>query len=119
MTDSEKEIEELLDQTRDQIIEARRRIKAEYNSLFEVVSEILFRLDPIGINFKDNTDEYEPEVETILPRLKTCDSQLKARKVIHQEFSRWFDAETAGDEDRYEEIAQEIWNAWRKYQRLS
>ena len=119
MANSEKEVEEQGGQTREQIVEERRRAKAEYGRLFDAVSEILFRLDPIGISFEKNTDEYEPEVETILPRLKTCDSALDARRVIHQEFLRWFDAEDTGEEDRYEEIAQEIWTAWRKSRGLS
>ena len=40
--------------------------------LSDRVSAILFEEDPIGINFADNTDKYQPEVDTILPRLKTC-----------------------------------------------
>jgi hypothetical protein len=35
-------------------------------------SELLFRHDPVGINFEVNTDEYEPKAGTILPRLHAC-----------------------------------------------
>ncbi|MDH3592492.1 MAG: hypothetical protein OER88_11465, partial [Planctomycetota bacterium] len=56
---------------REQIEAERRQLRAEFGSLFDEVSGILFELDPIGINFKTNTDEYEPEVGTILPRLQT------------------------------------------------
>lgn len=102
-------------ETREEIRENRRRLKAKYGKLFDAVSEILFRFDPAGINFETNTDEYEPEVGTILPRLKKCDSVGEVRKVIHQEFLRWFDPETAGSEETYEVMAQEIWVAWQTY----
>ena len=100
---------------REEILEERRRLKAKYGELFEVVSEILFRNDPMGINFEFNTDEYEPEVGTILPRLKDCSSTSDAVKVIHQEFVCWFDPEIAGTEENYKIVAQEIWDAWKKY----
>lgn len=52
--------------TREQILENRRRLRAEYGELFDSMAALLFRHDPIGINFDgENTDEYEPEVETI------------------------------------------------------
>ena len=55
---------------RDEILADRQRLKAEYGRLFHEVQALLFRHDPIGINFEDNVDEYAPEVGTILPRLK-------------------------------------------------
>ena len=48
--------------TREEIIAERKRLKAEYRELFDEVSKLLFQHDPIGINFEDNTDEYEPEI---------------------------------------------------------
>jgi len=33
-----------------------------------------YRHDPIGINFEVNTDEYESEAGTILPKLRSCRS---------------------------------------------
>jgi hypothetical protein len=60
--------------TRDEILENRRRLRAEYGELFDSRAALLYRHDPIGINFEDNTDEYEPEAETILPRLRSCHS---------------------------------------------
>ena len=56
--------------TREQILEERRQLKAEYGALFDSITALLFRHDPIGINFEDNVDEYEPETGTILPRLR-------------------------------------------------
>src|ERR1700722_5328594 len=75
--------------TREEILEARRRLKEEYGQLFESVAALLFRHDPVGINFDTNTDEYEPEVGSILPRLRTCNSADEARGVVYEEFVRW------------------------------
>jgi len=35
-------------------------------ALFAAITAVLFRHDPIGINFEINTDEYDPEAGTIL-----------------------------------------------------
>jgi hypothetical protein len=85
-----------------------------YGELFDKVAALLFRLDPIGINFDDNDDEYEPEAGTILPRLKACKSPDDALGVVHEEFVRWFGVGTAGPRGRYELIASEIWQLWQQ-----
>lgn len=100
----------------ERIEENRRRLRAEYKALYDAVSELLFRHDPIGINFGHNTDEYEPEVGTILPQLAQARSALELRRVIHEEFVRWFGNDTAGAEADYEEIAQEVWHVYRLYE---
>jgi hypothetical protein len=64
---------------------------------------------PFGINFEDNTDEYEPETDTILPRLKSCRSAEEVRSVVHEEFVRWFDDHVAGPPERYGRISKRIW----------
>ena len=101
--------------TREERIAERQRLKAEYRGLFDEVAALLFRHDPMGINFEDNTDEYEPEVGTILPRLRSCHSSGDVRQVVHQEFVRWFDADIAGAEQHYDKIAIEIWERWQKF----
>ena len=83
-----------------------------YGSLFEDVSAVLLRVDPMGINFESNKDEYDPETRTILPRLKECQSEADALKVIHSEFQQWF-AHSAGPESRYVDVAKEIWALWQ------
>jgi hypothetical protein len=90
-------------------VRARRKVlRAEYGKLYDRVSAILFEEDPIGINFADNTDEYEPEVDTILPRLKTCHTVGDVQAVVHEEMVRWFDP-TAGPAERYATVATRIW----------
>ena len=83
-------------------------------ALFDDVAALLFRHDPVGISFDDNTDEYKPEVGTILPRLRTCNSVDDVRRVVYQEFVRWFELSNAGPESAYTEIASEIWAVWQR-----
>ena len=94
----------------------RSAVKRKYKTLFDETSALLFRRDPVGINFEVNTDEYDPEVGTILPRLSGCHSALEVRKVVYEEFLRWFGPETAGDEISYSSIAEELWQLWSTHQ---
>ena len=91
-------------------------LKKEFGALFDEVSKILFRLDPIGVNLGENKDEYDREAAAVLPRLKECKSQRNARKVIHEEFVRFFEG-LAGPVEVYNEPAKEIWEAWLKHEK--
>ncbi len=105
-----------MDNAREESIEQRRHLQAQYGELFDSTEALLFRHDPIGINFEDNTDEYEAEVRTILPRLNTCHSVPDVQKVVHEEFVRWFDDQIAGPPERYAQIAFELWEMWMAHQ---
>ena len=94
--------------TKKQIHTEHRRLRAEYGALFDDLATIFFRHDPIGINFEDNTDEYEPEARTILPRLRKCHSADDVLAVVHEEFQRWFDPEIAGPRENYSTIANDV-----------
>ena len=100
--------------TKEQIDAETRRLRAEYGALFDDIAAIFFRHDPIGISFDDNTDEYEPEARTVLPRLKTCQSSEDVLTVVHEEFQRWFDPEIAGPCEKYSTIANDVWALWQK-----
>lgn len=100
--------------TREQIQAENKLLRAEYGDLFDSVAEVLFRHDPIGINFTNNTGEYHPEVRTILPRLKTCTSTSEVMSVVHQEFQKWFGSDLAGPEEDYRKIGEEVWGLHQK-----
>jgi hypothetical protein len=102
--------------TRQEILEERRQLREKYGELFDSTAALLFRHDPIGISFENDADEYESEAGTILPRLRGCRSADDVRRVVHEEFNRWFEYGTAGPEERYSEIASEIWRLWLKFQ---
>ncbi|MDX2206488.1 MAG: hypothetical protein SFU57_02485 [Gemmatimonadales bacterium] len=98
---------------RDKIQADREALRREYGALYERLAALLFKDDPVGINFEDNADEYEPEVGSILPRLRTCASAADVQRVVHEEFCRWFDADTAGPFERYQTISNDIWTEIR------
>ncbi|MDR1890162.1 MAG: hypothetical protein LBQ81_12420 [Zoogloeaceae bacterium] len=101
----------------DQLKVRRALVRAQYGDLFERVAAILFEDDPIDINYESNTDEYEPEAETILPRLNLAMSVQDVEAVVHQEFCRWFGAEEAGEPQRYHAVAARIFAALHKAER--
>jgi hypothetical protein len=42
-------------------------------------------------------------------RLPEATSAEDVRRIAHEEFVRWFDAQLAGPPERYSAIAEEIW----------
>lgn len=68
--------------------------------------------DPIGINYETNTDEYESEVGTILPRLTSAWSVEDVHNIVYEEFVRWFGEEEAGPKDTYGPASAHIWLLW-------
>ena len=95
----------------------RSKLKYRYKALYSTVEAILFYHDPIRINFGFNTDEYDPEVGTILPRLKNANSERDVVDIVHEEFVRWFGTKLAGDKEQlvYRHIASDVWQAWLKF----
>jgi len=90
------------------------QLRAEYGAIFDEVVEALFDTDPLALNFGTNTDEYEPEATTIVPRLRACASLGRVRTVVHEAFVHWFGAEHAGPQASYQEAAERIWAVWRR-----
>jgi len=93
--------------------ETRNRLKQLHGRLFEQVTAALFEADPIGINFGFNTDEYDAEAGTIIPRLQSCTSALDVNHVVFEEFLRWFSAESAGELAAYRQVSEVIWHIWQ------
>src|SRR5262250_1064876 len=103
-----------MNSTRAEILDRRKRLRAEYRKLLQSVAALLFRHDPIGMIFEGDTNtEYEPEAGTILPRLRGCHSLEDVQAVVHGEFVRWFGVDNAGPPEHYTKVASEIWNLWQ------
>ncbi|MCU7370756.1 hypothetical protein PEC18_07660 [Paucibacter sp. O1-1] len=88
---------------------ARSAVQANDPMFFAAVSKAMFERDPIGINFTDNTDEYDAEAGTVIPRLVGCRSTEDVALVLLEEFQAWFGADTAGDLTTYRDLAADIW----------
>lgn len=93
----------------------RAALKLKYGALFESVSAILFNADLVGINFESNTDEYYPEVGTILPRLRQANSAHDVELIVHEEFCRWFGIEASFSVSHYRDVAEKIWREWNVF----
>jgi hypothetical protein len=88
---------------------SREQALVGQEDLVAQIEALLFRHDPIGINFEDNTDEYRAEAQTITIRLPHATCADDVRRISHEEFVRWFDPQIAGPPERYTAIAAEIW----------
>ncbi|OMQ15781.1 hypothetical protein A7K94_0207120 [Modestobacter sp. VKM Ac-2676] len=91
-----------------------RDLRGAPPGLLTEVAALLHRHDPIGIAFGDDSDEYSPEAGTIALRLPGARSVDDVRRIVHGEFVHWFDAGTAGPEETYGAIAEEIWLLLRR-----
>jgi hypothetical protein len=97
--------------------EGRRKrsqsLKAAYGSLYADVSRLLHEADPIGlIAMGAPDDEYDPEVSTILPRLREASTAVDVQRIVHEEFVQWFGADIAGPLTGYADVAERIWGTW-------
>jgi hypothetical protein len=96
----------------------RDGVRQRYGEFFDQISAALFAADPIGIDFETNTDEYDPEASTIIPRLHECSSIRDVQVVVHEEFVAWFGLE-ADDRcapiEHYAVPAVAIWELWQRH----
>jgi hypothetical protein len=75
--------------------------RLQYQSLHRGLTALLYRHDPIGLAAAGcPKDEYEPEVSTIIPRLKDATTAEDVRRIVHEEFLHWFDGEGTAGPDR-------------------
>lgn len=100
--------------SKESIKSERSELRRRYSRLFDKVSSILFEADLKGINFETNTDEYEPEAGTILPRLTSAKSVDDVALIVYEEFCKWFGDDEAGSVSDYSEVAEQIWREWNE-----
>lgn len=108
--------EEIVPRIADARVE-REELTAGYEHMVSAISEVLFRHDPIGINLGTKADEYKPEAQTIVVRLRGATDDVAALEIVHEEFLSWF-GQTAGPVERYREVALEIWQLWSQATKL-
>jgi|SRR5215510_9979511 len=95
-----------------------RTYKRKYARLVEAVSNAINRADPIGLLATGcPTDEYAPEVGSIVPRLNVANSAGDVQSILSEEFVSWFGE--AGPRDSYKTAADDVWNALVEYRRTT
>jgi hypothetical protein len=70
------------------------KTKADYERAFAVVTRVVHEWDPYGlIEVGAPSDEFDPEVRDIIPRLAEIRSPLDASELLSEVFGRWFGPE--------------------------
>jgi hypothetical protein len=93
----------------------RKRLRNEYSALFQDLSALLYRLDPMGLNFEINPDEYDPEVGTILPQILREDDPNTIANIVRENFEHWFGPRLRIEGATYGEIGDEMLSVLRRY----
>ena len=86
-------------------------VQEEFGTLFNEACAAFFEIDPAGINYEENTDEYSPEVTTTLPRLAEAASPEDVRRILGEEFRWWFGWGNY-DRSRLDPLAHRLWDLW-------
>lgn len=67
------------------------RGRAKYETLAAAVGRAIDDADPIGLlGMGCPGDEYSPEIGTIVPRVSKASTAGEVRRILHEEFVRWF-----------------------------
>ena len=94
----------------------RKDIKTKYEALVAAVTLAIDEADPIGLlKIGAPPDEYSPEVGTVVPRVSHATDVEEVKRILHEEFVRWFGGKIAGPEMTYEALAKQVWQAVLTY----
>lgn len=92
-----------------------RTLQKEYGSFYRTVSEILFRHDPMELDAKHNTGDYDPEVDALLSRIRGAEDLKTLQDLLFEVFRTDFGEGSCGTKDRYDVAAAEIWKAYERH----
>lgn len=85
-------------------------------ALVAAVERAINEADPMGLlELGAPSDEYAPEIGTIVPRLAPVQGPDDIAGVLHEEFTHWFGAGSVGRRHAYEAPARRIWDAVMEY----
>lgn len=77
----------------------------------EKVRKIVNKHDPVKLLKMDcPVDEYDPEIDEILPALKKVKSVNQLHKKIYDIFVFMFDKDIAGPKERYRKLSEELYS---------
>lgn len=95
-----------------------RLLQKEYGSFYRAVSDILFRYNPMDLDGKHNTGEYDLEIDALLSRIQEAEHLDALHALLFEVFRTDFGGENCGDRERYEAAASEIWKAYERHRAL-
>jgi hypothetical protein len=81
------------------------------------VLQILFQIDPIGVQGQDNTEKFVPEATSILPRLREARFAEDVETIVHQELRGWYGRRRLAYEDPLllTRVTLAICSAWNRF----
>ena len=88
----------------------RDELMRRYGVAGQRLTDILFDEDPALVNYEVNIAEYEPEVRTILPRLRNCRSSEEVEQILREELWTWFGYHALVSTAKYQSMAQRVWD---------
>ena len=92
-----------------------RMLQKEYGRFYRAVSDILFRHNPMELDGKHNTGDYNPEVDVLLLRIREAEDLNTLRQLLFEVFLTDFGGENCGTRERYDGAASEIWKAYERH----
>ena len=95
-----------------------RILQKEYGSFYRAVSDIVFRHNPIDLDGKRNTGEYDPEIDALLARIEEAKHLNALHGLLFEVFRTDFGEGNCGDRDRYQAAASEIWKAYERHRAM-
>lgn len=91
----------------------------QYGSIYDLVLNTLYRYDPWAVGWKGDVpfgaEEYTPEADTITPRLVEAHSARDVQHIVYEVMGLYY-GKAIGSEERYTEIAEEIWQGNQQVQ---
>ena len=92
-----------------------RSLQKEYGSFYRAVSDILFRHNPMELDGKRNTGEYNPEVDALLSRIREANQISALHALLFEIFQADFGEDNCGSRETYTAAASEIWKAYERH----
>ena len=72
-------------------------LQKEYGSFYRAVSDILFRHNPMELDGKHNTGDYNPEVDVLLSRIREAEDLNTLLQLLFEVFVTDFGEENCGN----------------------
>ena len=91
-----------------------RNLQKEYGAFYRAVSDILFRHDPMELDKRRNTGDYDRAIDVLLSRIGEAEHPAAMQDLLFEVFQADFGAENCGSRERYEAAASEIWKAYER-----
>jgi hypothetical protein len=96
--------------------QANQRRREALGETFEWLLAVVEYVDPMGYGLKGfgRPYLYENQVETIIPRLFEARSSVEARRIVWEEFIRWFGCEKDMRLDVFQHLGDAVWQVWQE-----